>query len=120
GEINAFLAPRGSAIHSEVKKEIAQLTLRGLFYDVTPILPIGTGDPKADLLTRLLSIHNKGWIASKRLNRSGDVVICPSLNCGGYTLEAEFGIRPNSRSEPDYRGWEIKQHNIGESFEILE
>jgi hypothetical protein len=33
-------------------------------------------------------------------------------NCGGYTLEAELGIRPNGFSEPDFHGWEIKQHAV--------
>ena len=31
---------------------------------------------------------------------------------GGYTLEAELGIRPNGFSDPDFHGWEIKQHAV--------
>ncbi|MDK9698469.1 MAG: MvaI/BcnI restriction endonuclease family protein, partial [Siculibacillus sp.] len=37
-------------------------------------------------------------------------------NGGGYTLEAELGIRPNGYAEPDYLGWEIKQYGV-DSFE---
>lgn len=30
----------------------------------------------------------------------------------GCTLEAELGIRANSKPEPDYLGWEVKQHTV--------
>jgi hypothetical protein len=30
----------------------------------------------------------------------------------GYTLEAHLGISPNGRSDPDYLGWEVKQHGV--------
>jgi hypothetical protein len=52
------------------------------------------------------------WINSKRLRPDGTVADCNSSNCGGYTLEAELGIRPNGFSEPDFEGWEIKQHTV--------
>jgi hypothetical protein len=31
---------------------------------------------------------------------------------GIYTLEAELGVKPNGFSEPDYLGWEVKQHGV--------
>ncbi|MCX6304401.1 MAG: MvaI/BcnI family restriction endonuclease [Bacteroidetes bacterium] len=64
------------------------------------------------LLSELLRIYELGWIRSKRLNKTGNIVSCESPNCGGYTLEAEFGITPNGYAEPDYLGWEIKQYNV--------
>lgn len=64
------------------------------------------------LLAELCRIHNSGWILSKRLNASGDILPCIAPQCGGYTLEAELGIRPNGYSEPDYCGWELKQFNV--------
>lgn len=33
-------------------------------------------------------------------------------NCGGFTLEAALGVRPNSIAGPDFAGWEIKQHGV--------
>jgi hypothetical protein len=71
--------------------------------------------PKAghdDLMTALTRIANRGWIDSKRLDRDGRILPCNAQNCGGYTLEAELGIRPNGRSDPDYDGWEVKQFDV--------
>lgn len=64
------------------------------------------------LLDALSLIAAKGWIASKRLDRNGSILPCNAPNCGGLTLEAELGIRPNSISGPDFHGWEIKQHGV--------
>jgi len=71
-----------------------------------------TIDNKEKLLSELYRIHQLDWINSKRLDRNGNVLPCLSSNCGGYTLEAELGIKPNGYSEPDYLGWEIKQFGV--------
>lgn len=65
-----------------------------------------------DVMTALRKIADRGWIASKRLDRDGNILPCNAQNCGGYTLEAELGIRPNGRSDPDYDGWEVKQFDV--------
>jgi hypothetical protein len=70
------------------------------------------------LLTELNRIHKLDWITSKRLSSNGSVIPCKSTNCGGCTLEAELGVMPNSYSEPDYLGWEIKQYGVA-NFERL-
>lgn len=64
------------------------------------------------LLNELRRIHRLNWIASQKLNNDG--LKSPYLggNGGGFTLEAEFGIPPNSRSQPDFLGWEIKQYGV--------
>lgn len=64
------------------------------------------------LLNTLAQIAEKGWIKSKRLDRDGRVVACNAPNCGGLTLEAELGIKPNAISGPDFLGWEVKQHGV--------
>lgn len=64
------------------------------------------------LLSTLSQINAKGWIDAKRLLPNLSVAACASPNCGGYTLEAELGIVPNGRSEPDYLGWEVKQYGV--------
>lgn len=69
-------------------------------------------DSKRELLEHLKRIHESGYIESKRLNASGELMTCNSPNCGGYTLEAELGIIPNGISEPDFLGWEIKQFGV--------
>jgi hypothetical protein len=46
------------------------------------------------------------------LDTHGATLPCRSSNCGGYTLEAQLGITPNGYAEPDYLGWEVKQHGV--------
>lgn len=85
---------------------------RGLF----KVILIESGsielNTKEKLLSELKRIHNLGWINSKRLDSFGNLLPCSSTNCGGYTLEAELGIKPNGYAEPDYLGWEIKQFSV--------
>jgi hypothetical protein len=64
------------------------------------------------LLDRLKAISDSGWIKSRRLDTNGLLLPCESSNCGGYTLEALLGVKPNGYSEPDFLGWEIKQYNV--------
>jgi len=73
---------------------------------------------KEKLLVELYRIHQLNWITSKRLDKDGNILPCISTNCGGYTLEAELGIKPNGYSEPDYLGWEIKQFGVA-NFERM-
>lgn len=74
---------------------------------------VGRGSDRNGLLTELARIHNAGWIDSKALRSDGSIRPCNSGNCGGYTLEAELGILPNGYADPDFLGWEVKQHDVG-------
>jgi MvaI/BcnI restriction endonuclease family len=69
-------------------------------------------DNRTILLNELRRIYQKGWIDSKRLDAQGGVITYKAQNGGGYTLEAELGIIPNGISEPDFLGWELKQHRV--------
>ena len=93
----------------EILATASSLTARGLFYVVSLT---DSGAAKKELLSELTRINSLGWIKSKRLDSSGELVACEASNCGGYTLEAELGVLPNGRSEPDYLGWEIKQYGV--------
>lgn len=64
------------------------------------------------VLDALRRIRALGWIDSKRLVAANELRPCEAQNCGGFTLEAELGIINNGRAEPDFHGWEIKQHNV--------
>jgi MvaI/BcnI restriction endonuclease family len=57
-------------------------------------------------------VNNLGWIDSKQLDSDGQLKPCNAPQCGGFTLEAELGIPKNSSVEPDFLGWEVKQHNV--------
>lgn len=91
-EIESFIAEEGKGV-------LAELPLRG---DLT--------DTRGELLNRLTEIYNRGWISSVKLDREGNSHPYSALNGGGYTLEAQFGVIPNGTNEPDFLGWEIKQH----------
>ncbi len=65
---------------------------------------------KRQLLDRLREIHEMGWVDSCKLNSAAEIEPYKAPNGGGYTLEALLGVIPNGDNEPDFLGWEIKQH----------
>jgi len=67
-------------------------------------------DPVESIIKAIRRIHQKGWIKSCRM-KDGVMIPYNARNGGGYTIEAHLGISPNGRSEPDYMGWEVKQHS---------
>lgn len=92
-----------------------ELASAGVFTDASLLVPITWTDEaerRDRLLAALLEISRRGWIESVRLDSAGNLVPCRARNCGGYTLEACLGIIPNSRSEPDFEGYEIKQFAV--------
>lgn len=82
-------------------------------FNVVP-LPGGLDEPsaRAKLLSELRRINLLQWIASKQLRKDGSISPCNAPQCGGFTLEAELGIPKNSAAEPDFFGWEVKQHAV--------
>lgn len=84
----------------------------GVFIELALPGVIGTLDSRIRLLNELHRINRLGWINSKQLDASGQLKPCRAPQCGGYTLEAELGIPKNSDAEPDYFGWEVKQHKV--------
>jgi hypothetical protein len=67
---------------------------------------------RAELLAKLLEIHELGWIPGQRLQANGRKIRYKAQNAGGYTLEAELGVSPNGIAEPDFLGWEVKQFGV--------
>lgn len=65
---------------------------------------------KKQLLSKLHEISEMGWVTSRKMGANGVTTPYKAPNGGGYTLEALLGISPNGVNEPDYLGWEIKQH----------
>lgn len=102
---------------SPVASEFTQLSgtlnkATEIFFEMVVPVYLQTGnDPRFILLNELCRIHQLGWINSKRLDSAGNILPCSAPQCGGYTLEAELGITPNARAEPDFHGWEVKQHS---------
>lgn len=83
-----------------------------VFREIPLPVPEGDAEARERLLRELGRIHRLGWINSKQLDSNRMLKPCHSQNCGGFTLEAEFGIPKNSHAEPDFLGWEIKQHAV--------
>jgi len=108
GETLGYVAAPDSEVANELNN-LSSLNNYGIFKVIE--LPIFQNN-RQKLITELLRVHNLGWIKSKRLDASGNILPCEASNCGGYTLEAELGITPNGYSEPDYLGWEVKQFGV--------
>ena len=99
----------------EIAAEFCTLGLlarAGVFIELSlPTIP-DESDSRTKLLAELHRINRLGWIDSKQLDKSGRIDPCRAPNCGGYTIEAELGIPKNSEGEPDFLGWEVKQHSV--------
>lgn len=118
GEVMAYLGEPDSPLNKSFMElrgspalSAADAPNQGVLDDLTVLLgDIGAPSSDEKLLSSLRSIHLKGWIQARRLYADGTTKPCFGTNCGGVTLESELGISSNGRSEPDYHGWEIKQH----------
>lgn len=110
-EIIAFAAPAGSECSRAFERSFPELG-HGLLVEM-PIstLAAAAGNP-ARLIRELKRIHDSNWIDSKQLSADGKTRTCDAPQCGGYTLEAELGIAKNGTAEPDFDGWEVKQHVV--------
>lgn len=106
--IIGYVAGEDEAISNEFHQTHAATPAAGVF----KVVDLHQGNNLQQLLHDLAVIHQHGLIPGKRLIADGSEVPCIASNCGGYTLEAELGIIPNSRSEPDYLGWEVKSYGV--------
>lgn len=94
-----------------------QLSASGVFDagNVLVRIPLDDDAGRRDrLLLALRGIAELEWIESFRLDSAGLRRPCNALNCGGLTLEGMLGIRPNSKSEPDFEGFEVKQFRVAD------
>lgn len=83
------------------------VAIQGVFTEIS------LGDsPRTQLLKALREVAEREWIDSSRLDSQGHLIPCHGANCGGFTLEAALGVRPNSIAGPDFAGWEVKQHGV--------
>jgi hypothetical protein len=80
-------------------------------FDLTSVAPGASSEEL--LLSELRRIHGLGWLDPVYLQRDGSFKPCRGSNCGGVTLESHLGITANGYAEPDFHGWEIKQHSVG-------
>ncbi|MEO7866895.1 MAG: MvaI/BcnI family restriction endonuclease [Candidatus Eisenbacteria bacterium] len=109
GRIIGYAAGRSSDIERSLlaMSPAGELGIREL-----PLDPQAHADSRTCLIAEMSRIHSHGWHDSRKLTSSGILAPCESRHCGGYTLEAQLGIRPNGIAEPDYQGWEVKQFGV--------
>lgn len=110
-EIFGYVAGPESEIANEFSK-LSNLESHGVFSILTILNDKIQTNTKGELLKELKRINHLGWIDSKRLTPSYQLVPCLASNCGGFTLEAELNIPSNPKSGPDYLGWEIKNFRV--------
>lgn len=110
GEIIGHVCGAQNPIRNEI--DSIKQEKEGVFKEILFTVSNQSINAKQDLIQNLKRINSLGWITSARLNSSGVKIPCRSSNCGGYTLEYLFGITPNGYAEPDYMGWELKQHSV--------
>ena len=110
-----------AGVSQEAKEFHASVTspTHGIFFELGLPNVLNYAETRKKLLFELNRIHTLGWIDSKQLDSAGVLKPCNASNCGGLTLEAEFGIPKNSKTEPDYLGWELKQYAV-KDFKKLE
>jgi len=82
-------------------------TVASIFHELPSTGP--TSEEK--LLVKLKKIHDMGEIESCKLDKEGISKPYKAQNGAGYTLEAQFGIRPNGSPDPDFMDWELKAHS---------
>ncbi len=107
GRILSYASGPASLVAKELRAREKDLERVGVFIEV-----VEKGSDRRLLVAALRRVHLMEWIDSKRLGSGGVLLPCSAPQCGGYTLEAELGVIPNGRSEPDYMGWEVKQHVV--------
>lgn len=112
GEILGFLSDSDESLANEIINH-QSLKKTGVFFEV-PFSINSSISSRQELLMRLRLLHERGWILSKKMRADGAVTQYDAPNGGGYTLEAELGISPNSYSMPDFLGWEIKQYGVSD------
>jgi hypothetical protein len=110
GRIIGFAASADHPVTRDIAS-IADPERLGIFL-VVPMAGAAAGDTRHQLISELGRVHAKGWIGSQKLGADGKAAPYVARNAGGLTLEAELGIRPNGRAEPDYLGWEVKQFGV--------
>lgn len=106
-----FVVHPSSAVAREFYARFKSPTV-GVFVELPLPTALDEASARRALLRELKRIHKKGWINSKQLSADGTVRDCNAPQCGGFTLEAELGIPKNSNSDPDFGGWEVKQHGV--------
>ena len=118
GEVLGFVVGPKSPIAGEFRHKFVAPSI-GVFFELALPRILDEASARRKLISELRRIHRKGWIDSKQLATDGSLLGCNAPQCGGFTLEAELGIPKNSKSAPDFHGWEVKQHGVA-NFDRVE
>lgn len=120
GRIIAWLALPDSAAAVAIRDEIREGKAApiGLLYRLGT--PPSSDAIRDEVLAKLKAIHAAGPVRAIRLEDGRRVPTVASYpHACGYTLEAEMGLSPNGKPEPDYKGWELKSFG-GSAITVME
>ncbi|MEQ3660298.1 MAG: MvaI/BcnI family restriction endonuclease [Glaciecola sp.] len=110
-KVFAYLVSPDSLLTSELAR--TKLTPTSTIFGMLNISSASVvTDTRDALLTKLLDVHQMGWIDGCKLGNDLNAHPYKAPNGGGYTLEAMLGIKPNGVAEPDFLGWEVKQFGV--------
>lgn len=114
GRVFGYVSSPESVISHDVRS-VKDWECTGVLCEI-PLCPTDKdgSSRKQMLLSKLSGIHEAGWIEGKKLDSNGIPKRYCAFNGGGYTLEAELGVKPNGYSQPDYLGWEVKQYRVND------
>jgi hypothetical protein len=108
-EIVGAVIARNARLAAEIAR-LPESELRGVFR----VVALMSGVTTRELIARrLCEVHRLNWLPAQRLS-GGRLVECKGSNCGGYTLEAALGVSANGIGNPDFLGWEVKQHAVNQ------
>lgn len=114
GRVFAWAGMADAAVARQIddQRQVGYARRVGVFLEIAFETAAGGAQIEVELLQKLGAIHRRGWMDPIRLRKDGSVVPCRGQNCGGFTLEAVLGVAANSLAEPDYLGYEVKQHAV--------
>ncbi len=111
GDILGHATDYAHAISSEFSARL--WPKEGVFQEV-PIAGDHQTDTKTALIAKLRGIYEQCWVASQKLSKNQGLQHYAARNGGGFTLEALLGVVANSKADPDFLGWEIKQYGVAD------
>jgi len=99
---------RDKGLDEKIEKYSVPFGKGEVFFYIGPDLE--RKDSVSEIKHAIRGICTLGWIESCKLGKDGNLHPYKAQNGGGYTLEGHLGVKPNGDAEPDYKGWELKQH----------
>lgn len=107
GQTIGLLLPPESPAARELTLNAPGMERYGVLHAL--LLDGDVGLSREGIAAEIHGVHLRGWVPGCKLTLAG-VKPYWARPAGGATFEAQFGVVTNSKAEPDFQGWELKQH----------